>query len=167
LAKLLEAVDKYGSIFVASDHLDMSYRYALHRISLAEKRLGYKLIKRHRGGVSGGFSELTAEGKKLLVAPLIGLYGGLSKENLLPVISAKINQDLQAETRSVYRFQPVRVRRVNGGLIAEPIAGSSGVLSRFVSSNGFILIPPKKALKKDEEVKVTLFSKEEFTSFSN
>lgn len=64
----MEAVDKYGSIFVASDHLDMSYRYALHRISLAEKRLGYKLIKRHRGGVSGGFSELTAEGKKLLVA---------------------------------------------------------------------------------------------------
>ena len=67
MAKLLEAVDKYGSIFVASNHLGMSYRYALHRISLAEKRLGYKLIKRHRGGVAGGSSELTTEGKKLLV----------------------------------------------------------------------------------------------------
>jgi len=67
LATLLEAVEKYGSISVASDHLGMSYRYALHRISLAEKRLGYKLIKRFRGGASGGSSELTGEGKELLL----------------------------------------------------------------------------------------------------
>lgn len=66
LAILLEAVEEKGSIFAASSHLNMSYRYALHRISLAEKRLGYNLIKRHRGGVVGGFSELTTEGKKLL-----------------------------------------------------------------------------------------------------
>jgi len=67
LAILLEAVEKYGSISAASDHLGMSYRYALHRISLAEKRLGYELIRRHRGGAAGGSSELTAKGKKLLV----------------------------------------------------------------------------------------------------
>lgn len=66
LAMLLEAVEKYGSISVASDHLGMSYRYALHRISLAEKRLGYKLVKRFRGGASGGSSELTGEGRELL-----------------------------------------------------------------------------------------------------
>jgi len=45
----------------------MSYRYALHRISLAEKRLKCKLVIRHRGGVAGGASELTAEGKALLM----------------------------------------------------------------------------------------------------
>jgi len=67
LAMLLEAVEKYGSVSAAVDHLGMSYRYALHRISLAEKRLGYGLIRRHRGGAAGGSSELTAKGKELLV----------------------------------------------------------------------------------------------------
>ncbi|MEM2103774.1 MAG: LysR family transcriptional regulator [Candidatus Bathyarchaeia archaeon] len=66
LAKLLEAVEKHGSILEASSNLNMSYRYALHRISLAEKRLGFKLIKRYRGGIAGGSSELTTEGKTLL-----------------------------------------------------------------------------------------------------
>ncbi|MBS7646999.1 MAG: LysR family transcriptional regulator [Candidatus Bathyarchaeia archaeon] len=67
LARLLEAVEKCGSILEASSNLNMSYRYALHRISLAEKRLGFKIVKRSRGGASGGSSELTSEGKALLV----------------------------------------------------------------------------------------------------
>ncbi|MEM3565273.1 MAG: LysR family transcriptional regulator [Candidatus Bathyarchaeia archaeon] len=66
LARLLEAIEKYGSITQASSNLNMSYRYALHRISLAEKRLGFKLVQRHRGGVLGGSSELTTKGKVLL-----------------------------------------------------------------------------------------------------
>lgn len=66
LALLLEAVDKYGSLSSASDHLGMSYRYALHRVSLAEKRLGFNIVKRSRGGVFGGRSELTPEGRELL-----------------------------------------------------------------------------------------------------
>jgi len=66
LARLLEAVEKCGSILKASSDLNMSYRYALHRISLAEKRLGFKIVKRSRGGTLGGYSELTAEGKALL-----------------------------------------------------------------------------------------------------
>lgn len=74
LAKLLEAIEKCGSIFMASTNLGMSYRYALHRISLAEKRLGFKLVRRQRGGVAGGSSELTVEGKKLLVK-----YGKMEK----------------------------------------------------------------------------------------
>jgi molybdate transport system regulatory protein len=67
LAMLLEAVEKCGSLSVASDHLGMSYRYALHRVSLAERRLGFELIRRRRGGVAGGASELTTYGKKMLV----------------------------------------------------------------------------------------------------
>lgn len=67
LAKLLETIEKCGSISKASSSLNMSYRYALHRISLAEKRLGFKIVKRSRGGALGGFSELTSEGKALLV----------------------------------------------------------------------------------------------------
>ncbi len=45
----------------------MSYRYALHRITLAEGRLGKSLVKRVRGGAKGGgYSEVTDYGKDLV-----------------------------------------------------------------------------------------------------
>jgi molybdenum-dependent DNA-binding transcriptional regulator ModE len=40
LAHLIEEVDKTHSMLEASKNLKMSYRYALHRITLAEERLG-------------------------------------------------------------------------------------------------------------------------------
>ncbi|MDR2203961.1 MAG: LysR family transcriptional regulator [Nitrososphaerota archaeon] len=66
LAELIECIDKCHSILKAAKQLNMSYRYALHRITLAEKRLGESLIIRVRGGVKGGgFSEVTPYGKNL------------------------------------------------------------------------------------------------------
>jgi molybdate transport system regulatory protein len=68
IAELIENVEKYHSIVEAAKHLNMSYRYALHRITLAEKRLGESLITRVRGGArGGGSSEVTLYGKKLTV----------------------------------------------------------------------------------------------------
>lgn len=108
-----------------------------------------------------GLIASTLAGFYLILAPLIGLYSGL----VLPVISAKTNHDLQADNRPLYRFLPVHMRRVNGTFITEPIPAGSSSLSRFIKSNGFILVPPNKTLKKGEEVNVTLFSNEEFTHF--
>ena len=67
LAELLETIDKYHSILGAAEHLEMSYRYALHRITLAEERLGQLLVNRFHGGAKGGgSSDLTDFGKSLL-----------------------------------------------------------------------------------------------------
>ncbi|MCL2135176.1 MAG: LysR family transcriptional regulator [Candidatus Bathyarchaeota archaeon] len=67
IADLIESVDKFHSILEAAKHLNMSYRYALHRITLAEKRLGEPLIIRVRGGANGGgSSEVTSYGKDLV-----------------------------------------------------------------------------------------------------
>ena len=67
LADLLETIDKYHSLLEASKHLGMSYRYALHRITLAEERLGQLLVKRVRGGAKGGgSSEVTDFGRDLV-----------------------------------------------------------------------------------------------------
>jgi molybdate transport system regulatory protein len=66
LAELLEEIDKTHSMLEAAKNLNMSYRYALHRITLAEKRLGQLLVNRSRGGAKGGgFSEVTPYGKEL------------------------------------------------------------------------------------------------------
>jgi molybdate transport system regulatory protein len=68
LAELLEEIGKYHSILEASKHLGMSYRYALHRLTLAEERLGESLVTRVRGGAKGGgSSEVTEFGITLLV----------------------------------------------------------------------------------------------------
>ena len=66
LAELLEEIDKTHSMLDAAKNLEMSYRYALHRITLAEKRLNQLLVNRSRGGAKGGgFSEVTPYGKEL------------------------------------------------------------------------------------------------------
>ncbi len=66
LAELIEEIDKYHSILAAAEHMSMSYRYALHRITLAEERLGQLLVIRVRGGAKGGgSSEVTDFGRDL------------------------------------------------------------------------------------------------------
>jgi molybdate transport system regulatory protein len=68
LARLLESIDKYHSLLEAAQDLEMSYRYALHRITLAEERLGQLLVTRVRGGAKGGgSSEVTDFGRDLVV----------------------------------------------------------------------------------------------------
>lgn len=68
LAQLLEEIDKHHSILEAAKEIGMSYRYALHRITLAEERLEEPLVIRLRGGAKGGgSSEVTAAGKDLVV----------------------------------------------------------------------------------------------------
>ncbi len=67
LAELLEEIDKRHSILETAEHLGMSYRYALHRLTLAEERLGESLVTRVRGGArGGGSSEVTDFGRDLV-----------------------------------------------------------------------------------------------------
>jgi molybdate transport system regulatory protein len=66
LAELLEEIDTHHSVLEAVKHMGMSYRYALHRLTTAEKRLGQPLVTRLRGGAKGGgSSEVTEFGKSL------------------------------------------------------------------------------------------------------
>ncbi|MEM2103767.1 MAG: molybdopterin molybdotransferase MoeA [Candidatus Bathyarchaeia archaeon] len=109
-----------------------------------------------------GLFASTMAGFYLILTPLIRLYTGFKKECPLPIITAKINQDVETDEKPHHRFLSIHVKRADGSYIAEVVAGGASSLSRFINSNGFILVPPKKTLKRGEEVKVTLFSKEEF-----
>jgi molybdate transport system regulatory protein len=67
IAELLEEIDIHHSILEAAKHLGMSYRYALHRLTLAEHRLGEPLVTRVRGGAKGGgSSQVTDFGRDLV-----------------------------------------------------------------------------------------------------
>lgn len=57
--KMLEAIQKHGSISAAAKALKMSNRRIWGRIKLTEERLGHALLVREVGGASGGGSHLT------------------------------------------------------------------------------------------------------------
>ena len=67
VAKLIEKIDQHHSVLEASKELGMSYRYALHRITLAEERLSQSLVTRSRGGArGGGSSDVTDFGRDIV-----------------------------------------------------------------------------------------------------
>jgi molybdate transport system regulatory protein len=74
----LPEIDRLGSISAAARKLGMSYRYALERITIVEKRLGHQLVDRKRGGKEEGGAKLTAFGNELL-ANYRGMDGSLNQ----------------------------------------------------------------------------------------
>lgn len=66
-ARLLRAVERYGSLRSAAISMEMAYTKALKLTKQAEAALGYPLITRTTGGKDGGGSTLTPEGKRWLL----------------------------------------------------------------------------------------------------
>ena len=64
--KMLEAIERQGSIQAAAKELKMSYRALWGRIRATENRMGRQLLTRNIGGASGGGSQLTPFAKILL-----------------------------------------------------------------------------------------------------
>jgi len=65
-AELLEHVARSGSLRKAAGELDMSYSKAYWTLRALEDRLGFPLLTRPVGGMSGGGSTLTTEALDLL-----------------------------------------------------------------------------------------------------
>ncbi|RJP76650.1 MAG: LysR family transcriptional regulator [Desulfobacteraceae bacterium] len=64
--RMLEAIERSGSIQAAAKELGMSYRAIWGRIKATEERLGEPLLLRNIGGRSGGGSELTDFARHLM-----------------------------------------------------------------------------------------------------
>jgi molybdate transport system regulatory protein len=64
--RLLEEIDRRGSIREASARVGLSYRTCLNRIRRMERVLGARVIHTTRGGADGGGSELTTEAREIV-----------------------------------------------------------------------------------------------------
>ncbi|MCX8118223.1 MAG: LysR family transcriptional regulator [Desulfobacterota bacterium] len=73
--ELLRRVEKTGSLHRAALDMGMSYNKAWRLMGILEKRLGFPLLERKTGGIAGGGSRLTPEGKKMM-----DRYGRFRKE---------------------------------------------------------------------------------------
>jgi len=61
--RLLQKVEATGSLHRAAAEMKMSYRKAWLMLQAVERRLGFALLERKVGGVSGGGSRLTPEAR--------------------------------------------------------------------------------------------------------
>ena len=64
--ELLKRVEKTNSLHEAAHQMDMSYSKAWKLIQTMEKRLGFTLLDKKIGGLSGGGSRVTLKGKELM-----------------------------------------------------------------------------------------------------
>ncbi|HUW56764.1 MAG TPA: LysR family transcriptional regulator [Planctomycetota bacterium] len=66
LARLLESIERSGTLSAAAEDARMSYRHAWKLLKNAEKHLGEQLILPQAGGAHGGRTTLTDNGRRLL-----------------------------------------------------------------------------------------------------
>jgi len=66
--RLLKAIESKGSLSAASKYLHISYRKAWGDLKKAEESLGISLVDKHRGGLAGGQTTLSKQGKKWIKA---------------------------------------------------------------------------------------------------
>ena len=64
--ELLRRVEKTNSLHRAAHQMGMSYSKAWKLIQMMEKRLGFTLLDKKVGGLSGGGSRVTRKGKDLM-----------------------------------------------------------------------------------------------------
>ena len=98
------------------------------------------------------------------VAPLISKYSGLAGEGLLPRLSAELAADLETGPR--FNFKLTRIKRVEGGLVAQEVKGGSSALTTITKSNGYSIVPPHTKLKKGDRIDVYLFGKLELSQIN-
>lgn len=66
--KILKAIDSAGSLTAACEQLGITYRRTWNDLKSIEKKLGFALLEKNRGGVDGGSTSLTVEGQRLIRA---------------------------------------------------------------------------------------------------
>lgn len=73
--RLMEEIDRLGSVKEACRHIGISYSKGWEIINTAEDGIGYRLVERQTGGKYGGAAYLTDRGRELVV-----LYRQMERE---------------------------------------------------------------------------------------
>ena len=66
--QILKLIEKKGSMKAACDELGYTYSRTWGNLKKIEQLFGFPLLEKQRGGVDGGRTLLTSEGKKLVKA---------------------------------------------------------------------------------------------------
>lgn len=64
--KLLKAIKETGSLKAAVESIGLTYRQTWTKLKNIEKKLGFPIIDKTRGGAEGGQTTLTTQGEKIV-----------------------------------------------------------------------------------------------------
>jgi len=105
-----------------------------------------------------GHIQSTLVGFCLILLPLIRHMAGHMSPFSFTTLNARLSRRISVkEFASFIRVRFVKVTKVNGGYIADPILGDSPLTSVVVKANGFIMVPEgKETVEEGEEVDVHL-----------
>ncbi|NIA15733.1 MAG: LysR family transcriptional regulator [Nitrospiraceae bacterium] len=99
--RLLQAIDREGSLRAATQALQISYRKAWGDLRKAEKFLGVRFIERRRGGAGGGEAYLTKDGRAWVAA-----YGRFRAK-----VEAAVEREFEAQIAGLQQPVPKETRR--------------------------------------------------------
>jgi molybdate transport system regulatory protein len=66
--KILKKIEESGSLVLACEEMNITYRRTWNDLKKIERQLGFKLLETSRGGADGGSTKLTDDGVKLIQA---------------------------------------------------------------------------------------------------
>lgn len=93
----------------------------------------------------------------IMIPPLLARMLGVKLTAITPTCSATLSVNVASSTGRE-DFVPVRLRRSEAGLIAEPVYGRSNLIFTLIRADGLIHIPPQATgVPQDAPVEVMLF----------
>ena len=130
--RLLEAIDRIGSISQAAKAVPMSYKAAWDAVDDMNNVAPEPLVYRSAGGPNGGGTELTAFGKRL-----IAFYRALEKESQLALekLTRSLNQSGEADAADFQQIlRKISMKTSARNQFAGPVASlKEGVVDVEVS----------------------------------
>jgi len=101
----------------------------------------------------------------LFAAPLISRFVGQEDTVALPRVAAELTEEVTSGPQ--FRFLLLRLKTVEGKLLAEPVQGGSSALTTIVKSNGYTIIAPHVKMAENSKVEVTLFDRLELSALQS
>ena len=125
-ARILELIDKMQSLSKAASEMKMSYRHLWGTIREMEEDVGEPLVVSERGGKSGGKTELTEAGKRLLKE----YKRGISSLNDFLENRSYLKPSLTVDGIIIHQKKLVLIKRAN-----PPFKGKYALPGGFVEYN--------------------------------
>jgi molybdate transport system regulatory protein len=104
IATLLRTIEQTGSLQKAAESMEMAYSKAWKMIKEMEQLWGFPLTYRDIGGINGGGSSLTPEGRFLLER--YELFTAIVSQNCCEVFSEYYSEDFYKELKIVSAGEP-------------------------------------------------------------
>ena len=131
-----------------------------HGLKISPGRVaGFGIIDEKPVIILPGLIQSTYVGFRVLVLPLIRIISGVNQIDSQYLLKAQLQSSVHYKKFLPFRKVTfVKISKMKGKFLAEPITGISSMISVLVKADGFIIVPENIAfLENGKEVEIYLF----------